>query len=97
MVRAMARQMRAMVANGTGGPEVLELRQVPLTWPRAGHDVLVRLKAASALMPAGVVSTARVPSAAICLCSRRPPMRLSTASISPSAASTASRLAATAA
>ncbi|MGH6962755.1 MAG: zinc-binding dehydrogenase [Dongiaceae bacterium] len=49
----MARQMRAMVANGTGGPEVLELRQVPLTWPRARHDVLVRLKAAS-LNPADI-------------------------------------------
>jgi len=53
VVRAMARQMRAMVAHGTGGPEVLELRQVPLTWPRGEHDVLVRLKAAS-LNPADI-------------------------------------------
>jgi NADPH2:quinone reductase len=45
--------MRAIVANGTGGPDVLELRQVPMTWPRGGHDVLVRLKAAS-LNPADV-------------------------------------------
>lgn len=49
----MVGQMRAMVANGTGGPEVLELRQVPLSWPRGGRDVLVRLKAAS-LNPADV-------------------------------------------
>jgi NADPH2:quinone reductase len=49
----MTRQMRAMVANGTGGPEVLELRQVPLTWPRGGQDVLVRLRAAS-LNPADI-------------------------------------------
>jgi NADPH:quinone reductase len=53
VVREMAGRMRAMVANGTGGPEVLELREVPLTWPRAEHDVLVRLKAAS-LNPADV-------------------------------------------
>ena len=49
----MTRQMRAIVANGTGGPDVLELRQVPMIWPRGGHDVLVRLKAAS-LNPADV-------------------------------------------
>jgi NADPH2:quinone reductase len=49
----MAGQMRAIVAKGTGGAEVLELRQVPLSWPRGGHDVLVRLKAAS-LNPADV-------------------------------------------
>ena len=53
VVREMAGQMRAIVANGTGGAEVLELRQVPLTWPRGGHDVLVRLKAAS-LNPADI-------------------------------------------
>lgn len=45
--------MRAVVANGTGGAEVLELREVPLSWPRGGRDVLVRLKAAS-LNPADV-------------------------------------------
>ena len=49
----MARRMRAVVANGTGGAEVLEFRDVPLPWPRAGRDVLVRLKAAS-LNPADV-------------------------------------------
>jgi NADPH2:quinone reductase len=49
----MARQMRAVVANGTGGADVLELREVPLPWPRGGRDVLVRLKAAS-LNPADV-------------------------------------------
>jgi NADPH2:quinone reductase len=43
----MTRQMRAVVANGTGGAEVLELRQVPLNWPRGEQDVLVRLRAAS--------------------------------------------------
>lgn len=49
----MAGQMRAVVANGTGGAEVLEFRQVPLSWPRTGRDVLVRLKAAS-LNPADI-------------------------------------------
>jgi NADPH:quinone reductase len=53
VVREMAGQMRAIVANGTGGPGVLELRQVSLSWPRGGHDVLVRLKAAS-LNPADI-------------------------------------------
>ena len=53
VVCEMAGQMRAIVAKGTGGAEVLELRQVPLSWPRGGHDVLVRLKAAS-LNPADV-------------------------------------------
>jgi NADPH2:quinone reductase len=45
--------MRAIVANGTGDADVLELRQVPLSWPRGRNDVLVRLKAAS-LNPADV-------------------------------------------
>jgi NADPH2:quinone reductase len=45
--------MRAIVANGTGGAEVLELQQVPLPWPRGRQDALVRLKAAS-LNPADV-------------------------------------------
>lgn len=44
-------RMKAVVLNGTGGPEVLELAQVDLPWPRGSTDVLVRLKAA-ALNPA---------------------------------------------
>jgi NADPH2:quinone reductase len=36
--------MRAAVMTAVGGPEVLELQQVALTWPRTGHDVLVRLQ-----------------------------------------------------
>jgi len=43
----MSRQMQAIVANGTGGAEILELREVPISWPRGGRDALVRLKAAS--------------------------------------------------
>src|SRR5579871_374522 len=43
--------MRAIVATRLGGPEVLELTEVPLLWPRGPGDVLVRLKAA-ALNPA---------------------------------------------
>ncbi|HUL07576.1 MAG TPA: alcohol dehydrogenase catalytic domain-containing protein, partial [Candidatus Acidoferrum sp.] len=39
--------MQAIVANGTGGAEILELREVPISWPRGGRDALVRLKAAS--------------------------------------------------
>lgn len=38
--------MRAIVMTGTGAPEVLERRPVPLPWPAGAHDVLVRLKAA---------------------------------------------------
>jgi NADPH:quinone reductase len=38
--------MRAVVATGLGEPDVLELRSVPLHWPRGPGDVLVRLKAA---------------------------------------------------
>ena len=38
--------MRAIVATGLGEPDVLELRSVPLHWPRGPGDVLVRLKAA---------------------------------------------------
>lgn len=47
----MAKKMQAIVMTATGGPEVLEPRQVPLPWPRGPRDVLVRLKAA-ALNPA---------------------------------------------
>ena len=43
----MKRNMLAAVMTATGGPEVLELRQVALQWPRNVNDVLVRLKAAS--------------------------------------------------
>ena len=38
--------MRAMVMTGTGGPEMLAERAVPLDWPRGPRDVLVRLEAA---------------------------------------------------
>jgi NADPH2:quinone reductase len=38
--------MQAIVATGQGEPDVLELRSVPLHWPRGPGDVLVRLKAA---------------------------------------------------
>jgi NADPH:quinone reductase len=39
-------KMRAVVATGRGGPEVLQLGEAPLAWPRRPDDVLVRLKAA---------------------------------------------------
>ena len=45
--------MMAIVAAALGGPEVLELRTVPLPWPRGAGDVLVRLQAA-ALNPADI-------------------------------------------
>jgi NADPH:quinone reductase len=45
--------MMAIVATTLGGPEVLELRAVPLPWPRGAHDALVRLQAA-ALNPADI-------------------------------------------
>src|SRR5688572_17185651 len=38
--------MKAIVATALGGPEVLERRDVLLSWPRGPKDVLVRLKAA---------------------------------------------------
>ena len=37
--------MMAIVATLLGGPEVLELRSVPLPWPRGAQDALVRLQA----------------------------------------------------
>ena len=40
-------KMRAVVATALGGPEVLELRDLPLPEIRGARDVLVRLKAAS--------------------------------------------------
>ncbi len=43
----MTKKMRAVLTTGAGGPEVLELTDVPLAWPGRGDDVLVRLKAAS--------------------------------------------------
>lgn len=43
----MTGRMRAMVATATGGPEVLELRELPRPEPRGPREVLVRLKAAS--------------------------------------------------
>jgi NADPH2:quinone reductase len=44
-------KMKAVVLNRTGGPEVLELAEVNVPWPRGATDVLVRLKVA-ALNPA---------------------------------------------
>ncbi len=38
--------MRAVVLTALGGPDVLQLREIPLGWPRGPHDVLVRLRAA---------------------------------------------------
>ncbi len=48
---SVARTMKAVVATAEGGPEVLALKELPLSWPRGPRDVLVRLKAA-ALNPA---------------------------------------------
>jgi NADPH:quinone reductase len=45
--------MKAVVATGKGGSEVLEPREVPLPWPADSGDVLVRLRAA-AVNPADV-------------------------------------------
>ena len=42
----MTRTMRAVVMTGTGGPETLQMQQVPLAWPCGDRDVLVRLKCA---------------------------------------------------
>jgi len=49
----MPTNMKAVVATAQGGPEVLELRTIPLLWPRGRRDVLVRLKVA-ALNPADI-------------------------------------------
>jgi len=38
--------MQAVLSTAAGGPEVLELADVPLAWPGRGDAVLVRLKAA---------------------------------------------------
>ena len=46
-------KMKAVIAAGTGGADVLQVADVPLGWPRGPHDVLVRLKAAG-LNPADV-------------------------------------------
>ena len=46
-------KIKAVVTTATGGPEVLKLSQVDLTWPRGPDDVLVELRAAS-LNPADV-------------------------------------------
>lgn len=43
----------AVVTNGQGGPDVLKLSEVELSWPRGPSDVLVELRAA-ALNPADV-------------------------------------------
>ncbi|MCB1379256.1 MAG: zinc-binding dehydrogenase [Alphaproteobacteria bacterium] len=44
-------KIKAMVATGLGGPDVLQLQDVALGWPRGPSDVLVDLRAA-ALNPA---------------------------------------------
>jgi NADPH:quinone reductase len=49
----MMKRMRAVVATALGGPEVLELRELPVPALRGPRSVLVRLKAAS-LNPADV-------------------------------------------
>src|SRR5271156_2180309 len=49
----MSLSMKAIVATGKGGSDVLELRDVTLPWPAASGDVLVRLRAA-AVNPADV-------------------------------------------
>jgi NADPH2:quinone reductase len=49
----MSLKMKAIVATGKGGSEVLEVRGVSLPWPAGSGDVLVRLRAA-ALNPADV-------------------------------------------
>lgn len=46
-------KVKAMVAVALGGPEVLQLRDAALQWPRGPHDVLVELHAAG-LNPADV-------------------------------------------
>lgn len=43
----MNQKMRAVVATALGGPEVLELRELPMPALRGPRDVLIRLKAAS--------------------------------------------------
>ena len=37
---------RAVVMTGIGGPEVLQLQDMDVNWPRGESDVLVRIKAA---------------------------------------------------
>ncbi len=49
----MSLKMKAIVATGMGGSEVLEPQDVPLPWPAGSGDVLVRLRAA-AVNPADV-------------------------------------------
>lgn len=46
-------KIKAVVATSRGGPDVLQLLDVPLPWPRGPDDVLVELRAA-ALNPADV-------------------------------------------
>lgn len=46
-------KMKAIVATGQGGPDVLRLMDVDLAWPQGPSDVLVELRAA-ALNPADV-------------------------------------------
>src|ERR1700728_1626978 len=49
----MSIKMKAIVATGKGGSEVLETHDVPLPWPAGSGDVLVRLRAA-AVNPADI-------------------------------------------
>ncbi len=46
-------KMKAMVVTALGRPDVLQLEEIDLAWPRGDHDVLVELKFA-ALNPADV-------------------------------------------
>lgn len=46
-------KIKAIVTTALGGPEVLKLQEVTLTWPRGDHDVLVELQAAG-LNPADI-------------------------------------------
>ncbi|SDA98681.1 zinc-binding dehydrogenase [Mesorhizobium qingshengii] len=46
-------KIKAVVATAKGGPEVLQMRDIELRWPRRPDDVLVELRAA-ALNPADV-------------------------------------------
>jgi NADPH:quinone reductase-like Zn-dependent oxidoreductase len=45
-------KIKAVVTTSLGGPAMLKLHDVDLTWPRGEHDVLVELRAA-ALNPTG--------------------------------------------
>ena len=56
----MTIKIPAVVMMAIGGPEVLEMQQIELRWPRGSNDVLVRLKVAS-LNPADLYFRAHGP------------------------------------